>query len=136
MELKLTKHALSAYFLTNGNQMNYFQWKMHSLIGYYFKTMLFLGSVYKYLLRMSTYNMKFCSTCLMQNFTLFVHVYKLLIDKSFFIQGETPIDMAVAAKLPNLVKRLRQISEMRGSGKSNCLTRYTSDKVCNEHVQT
>ncbi|XP_052064868.1 palmitoyltransferase ZDHHC17-like [Mytilus californianus] len=64
---------------------------------------------------------------------------KLLLDAKAEInvsnhKGQTPIDMAVAAQLPNLVKRLRQISEMRGSGKSNCLTRYTSDKVFRKRV--
>ena len=37
--------------------------------------------------------------------------------------------MAAAAKLPNLVKKLRQELELRGLGKSNFLTRYTSSKV-------
>jgi hypothetical protein len=39
------------------------------------------------------------------------------------------MDLAAAAKLPGVVKNLRQNLELRGLGKSNCLTKYTSSKV-------
>jgi hypothetical protein len=39
------------------------------------------------------------------------------------------MDLAAAAKLPGVVKKLRQNLELRGLGKANCLTKYTSSKV-------
>lgn len=39
------------------------------------------------------------------------------------------MDLAAAAKLPGVVKKLRQSLELRGLGKANCLTKYTSSKV-------
>lgn len=50
-------------------------------------------------------------------------------DYSFLLQGQTPIDMAVAAKLPAVVRKLRMAVEQQDTSKSNCLSRYYRNKV-------
>ena len=64
---------------------------------------------------------------------------KLLINANAEIdvsnkKNQTPMDLAAAAKLPGVVKNLRQNLELRGLGKSNCLTKYTSSKAIRYRV--
>lgn len=49
-------------------------------------------------------------------------------------KGQTPIDMAVAAKLPSVVRKLRLAMEQQDTKNSNCLSRFYRNKETRRRV--